>query len=101
LEELLALFSDEDFVAKQVVAEPAEPDELQVLLSVAAISGQSASHTMRFEGHLGAIPLRILLDSGSTHTFISSSVEANYSKLQPLSPPIQVHVANGQVLTCS
>lgn len=56
---------------------------------------------MCFCDHLGDRPIRILVDSGSSQTFISTDLATHCSSLQQPSPPLQVQVANGQVLTCS
>jgi hypothetical protein len=56
---------------------------------------------MCFWGQLGDQHIRILLDSGSSHTFISSAVAAHCQSLQQLSTPLKVQIANGQVLSCT
>jgi hypothetical protein len=99
LDELLALFSPEDSIEEPIIEELPAQAKIQMLLSVAALSGESAPRTMKFDGQLGDTSIRILLDSGSTHTFISTSVASLSSDIQPLIPPVQVKVANGQVLT--
>jgi len=100
LEELLALFSEDDIDADTEHSEH-DHNEVQMMLSVAMVSSISSALSMSFEGQLGDTPIRILLDSGSTHTFISTSVAASCSELQTLQFPVQVMVANGQVLTCT
>jgi hypothetical protein len=57
-------------------------EQLLLSLSVAAISGFIAPRTMCFWGQVGEQQVRILLDSGSSHTFISSVVAAQCSSLQ-------------------
>lgn len=99
IDELLALFAPDDSVDEPAIDAHPEP-VIQMMLSVAALSGVSATRTMSFDGHLGDIPIRILLDSGSTHTFLSASVAAQCTGILPLAPTLQVQVANGQVLTC-
>jgi hypothetical protein len=101
LEEVLALFSVDDSVDAMEVDQPPEHAEVQMLLSMAAVSGISTPRTMTFDGFLGDTPVRILLDSGSTHTFISTAMAATCLNVQALYPPVRVKVANGQVLTCS
>jgi hypothetical protein len=101
LEEVLALFSVDDSVDAMEVDQPPEHAEVQMLLSMAAVSGISTPRTMTFDGFLGDTPVRILLDSGSTHTFISTAMAATCLNVQALYPPVHVKVANGQVLTCS
>jgi len=56
---------------------------------------------MRFEGTILDIPLLILVDSGSSHSFLSSAVAAQLPGVQQLSDAISVQVANGNVMLCS
>ena len=101
VQELLDVFQLDD------VHEPEDPPEEQITdqvflsVSVAAVSGVTAPRTMCFWGQLGDHQIRILLDSGSSHTFISTELAARFSSVQKLSCPLQVQVANGQILTCS
>lgn len=71
------------------------------MLSAAALSGTSAPKTISFDGRLGSIPVNILLDSGSTHTFVSAALATDHPGVQHLIPPVHVKVANGQILQCS
>lgn len=50
---------------------------------------------------MGDQHIRILLDSGSSHTFISTAVAAHCHSLLQLSVPLKVQIANGQVLQCT
>jgi hypothetical protein len=70
-------------------------DQLFMTLSVATVSGSIAPRTMCFWGCLGNQPVCILLDSSSSHTFISSAVASQLANLQPLDTPLKVQVANG------
>ena len=101
LEEMLELFSVEDSSSPTNWTPDDEQAQLAMLLSATAVSGITAPRTMSFEGMLGDTPLRIVLDSGSTHTFLSASVAAQSPVLSPLPVPLRVQVANGQYLTCS
>ena len=101
LEEVLAIFSDEEAPADPMQVDDAELAVIQVSLSATAISGKPAPRTMCFEGQLGELPIHILLDSGSTHSFVSSTVAAKCSGVQTLYPSLRVQVANGQQVVCS
>lgn len=50
---------------------------------------------------MGDQHIRILLDSRSSHTFISPAVAAQYGSVKPLSSPLKVQIANGQLLLCT
>lgn len=69
-------------------------------LSVAAVIGTSGPKTMCLLGSLQAQPITILVDSGSSHTFLSDKFRASLSEICALDPPIQVQVANGAMLLC-
>lgn len=95
------MFCLKDAAASEESVTDQEQAQLSVLLSVAAVSGNSVPRTMSFDGLLGSIPVCILLDSGSTHTFVSESVASSYSDVRQLVNSVHVQVANGQLLTCS
>jgi hypothetical protein len=77
--------------------------DAQVLLalSVSALSGKSAVNAIQFQGLVQGIPAHILLDSGSSHTFVSASFAARLQGQTSFSPSIQVKIADGQFLSCS
>jgi len=70
-------------------------------LSVAAIAGASAPKTLCLTGSIQGISLSILVDSGSSHTFLSSSLAQSLSGIQELHPTVSVQVANGAMLQCT
>lgn len=70
-------------------------------ISLDALAGSDGPKTMRFLGSLQGQDILILVDSGSTHSFLSDSVAAHLQGVQPLPRPIRVQVANGAVLQCS
>ena len=75
--------------------------QLFIALSAEALAGSDGPRTMRFEGTILDIPLLILVDSGSSHSFLSSAVAAQLPGVQQLSDAISVQVANGNVMLCS
>jgi hypothetical protein len=94
----------EDFVGDVVSAEEQLTDEAgqrNMLLSAAASSGQSSSRTLQFSGTLGGIAVRILVDSGSSHSFLSSSVATQLPGVSPVPKPVSVTVANGGSMQCT
>lgn len=44
---------------------------------------------------------RILVDYGSSHTFVSASLAAHLSGISSFSPSLKVTVVDGSVLQCS
>jgi hypothetical protein len=75
--------------------------QLLMTLSDAAWTGKDAVSTLRFQGNIQQHPLMILIDSGSTHSFISDRFLSLLTGTQPLQRPMAVRVANGQIVTCS
>lgn len=75
--------------------------QLFLTLSVAAFTGQSSSRSMCMAGEIQGAVVRILVDSGSSHTFVNSTVAAQLSGMVELKPPLMVKVANGHILQCS
>jgi hypothetical protein len=81
---------------------PTSPTASQVMmhLSVAALVGTTAPKTLCFSRHIQGHPLSILVDSGSSHTFISTLVAKTLSGVQQLHLVVSMQVANGAVLHC-
>jgi hypothetical protein len=78
-------------------------NDAQVLLalSVSALSGKFAINAIQFQGMIQGIPASILLDSGSSHTFISDCFASQLHDQTSVAPVIQLKIADGQVLQCS
>ena len=56
---------------------------------------------MQFRGTIQGQDILILIDSGSRHSFISSSVAGNLLDVRKLSSPVSVQVADGGSILCS
>jgi hypothetical protein len=80
--------------------EPEENIEINMMLSQAAVKGISTPRTMRFVGHIGDIDVLALLDSGSSHTFLSIVVADQLTGVSTMKTPVNVQVANGSQITC-
>jgi len=85
--------SEEDCSAQQ-------SDHLFLTLSEAALTGADAPKTMRFKGSIQGQEVLILIDSGSSNTFVSAAVAEKLSGLSQLSQPLGVLVANGSKMQC-
>jgi hypothetical protein len=79
---------------------PSSPMASQIMLhlSVAALAGSPAPKTLCLTGLVQGVSVSILVDSRSSHTFLSSSVAQSFSGVQALEPPVQVQDANGAIL---
>jgi len=72
-----------------------------VALSKEAVAGADGPRTMRVDGVIQDIPLLILVDSGSSHSFINASIADKLQGVQRMPDTISVQVANGGILHCS
>ncbi|XP_057803459.1 uncharacterized protein LOC131018771 [Salvia miltiorrhiza] len=94
-QELAYLQHEEDTVEVQI--DENEPME-EVHVNLHSMVGGVSSKTMRVIGKIGDSPIRILLDTGSTLSFLQEKFAKMIGvKLEPVSP-ILIKVANGQKL---
>lgn len=77
------------------------PAQLFLACSVAAFRGQPSPQTMQFSGSLSGHAVNILVDSGSSHSFISESTTTLLTGQRPLAQPVAIRVANGNIIQCS
>lgn len=78
--------------------EPPPAEQLFLAISKAATCGVPASRTVRFAGSILDIPLTILLDSGSSSSFISATIVQRLRSLTVCPVQSQVQVAGGGIL---
>lgn len=71
------------------------------MLSSATLSVTPASQTLRLQGSIGGYSVNIMLDSGSSRSFINSSVASKLDGVQRLPSPVNVKVADGTNLVYS
>ena len=76
-------------------------DQIMMHLSVAAAVGSASPKTFSLSGHIQGHPLSILVDSGSSHTFLNSALAQSLTGIKDLLSPVQVQVANGAILQCT
>ena len=69
-------------------------------ISLHALVGVSSPQTIRVTGIINGRPLHILIDSGSTHNFVSLKFAKRMGCCKTASPAFAVMVANGERLTC-
>jgi hypothetical protein len=87
--------------AVEGAAEDCQPHQLCLMLSSAALSVTPASQTLRLQGSIGGYSVNILLDSGSSRSFINSSVASKLDGVQRLPSPVNVKVADDTNLVYS
>ena len=96
---LLEGIEDEDDDELPAAAEDCGPENAPVF-SLQALAGVSFADTMQLEVVLGAAALVALLDSGSTHNFISEAAAQRSGLPLQQRPRLTAMVANGERVTC-
>jgi hypothetical protein len=92
---------DEEQLSVTMDVESPVDGQLCLAVSVAAIQGSPAVYTMKLQGTIQGQPVLILVDSGSSHSFVSSRVAARLSGVSEMQCPMMVQVADGGRLLCS
>ncbi|KAF3786772.1 Ferric reduction oxidase 6 [Nymphaea thermarum] len=77
------------------------PDEQLVELSMHAINGSTGRGTLKLRGHIRQKPVLILLDTGSTATFLNSKLVAALNLDVLEGPDMTIALANGTRVGCS
>jgi hypothetical protein len=90
--------SSEDFCDSPQQSE--DSAQLCLFLSEAAVSGVDSSRSMKMVGLVQGHPVMILIDSGSSHSFLSASVVELMHGAVPLLHPLSVAVSNGEKVLC-
>lgn len=71
-------------------------DEVFLTLSLAAVTGKPSPKTMCMSGTIQGIPIDILVDSGTSHTFLSESLASQLQGVARMHHSISVQMANGE-----
>lgn len=69
-------------------------------LSIHAIQGTVSCSTMRLHGKIQGRDVLIMVDSGSSTSFLSVAIANQLEGVQPLRRPLSVKVANWEMLRC-
>ncbi|WVZ67898.1 hypothetical protein U9M48_016915, partial [Paspalum notatum var. saurae] len=102
LQEVMELFQLEDGLELHSTATTdSEGEQLFLALSVDALSGSLSGMSFCLNGEIQQHAVLILVDSGSSHTFISSQLASRLTGINPVIVDLGVRVANGQVLQCT
>uniref|UniRef100_A0A453EG05 Retrotransposon gag domain-containing protein n=1 Tax=Aegilops tauschii subsp. strangulata TaxID=200361 RepID=A0A453EG05_AEGTS len=78
----------------------APADQECCVLSTQAVSGTETPRTIRLRALVGNQVMLLLVNSGSTHSFISASFAERIAATTTPLPPVDVRVANGERLVC-
>jgi hypothetical protein len=98
------LFPDEEISTIASV----DPDQLTddsahlcMCLSESAVRGVESPRSMRLMGNTQCHQIEILVDSGSSHTFMSVVIAEKLGGMSALSRTLLVQVADGKSVMCS
>jgi len=102
VEELWQIFSegDESPTLSSQSAESDSGDDLMALSAYAA-TGINSGKTIKLQASILQHKALVLLDSGSSHSFISEQMAALLSYRSPLKHPMKVQVVDGGILLCT
>jgi hypothetical protein len=101
VEELFELFSSEELNGSDT--ETQTPDETVCSISIHAMTGSSANSpgVIQLQAFVADKEILLLVDSGSSTSFINKHLAATLTGVQPLSRPCRVNVADGTQYKCS
>lgn len=75
-------------------------DDLMAI-SIQALQGTEGMKTIRFRGFLSSQEVFMLIDSGSSHSFINKMLVTDNKARKTLSKPTRVKVANRSEIPCT
>ncbi|KAM0865713.1 hypothetical protein ACQ4PT_043087 [Festuca glaucescens] len=103
VEELFALFSPEEVTGSESTEQQEESPETVCSISVHALTGSSANTpgVIQLQAFIEDKEILILVDSGSSASFINQHLADTMQGAQPLSQPCRVNVADGTQYKCS
>lgn len=74
---------------------------MYLAVSATAVIGSDFGHTMKLKGIIQGLEVLILVDLGSSHSFVSSNFAAQMTGITDMHKPVIVQVADGGQLACS
>lgn len=79
LQEFCEIFAEDDEQSQVFTISQQGTNQLFLTLSLVVVSGEPSSRTICIQGYIQDQVVRILVDSGSSHTFISSVIAGGLS----------------------
>jgi hypothetical protein len=101
VEELLAMVQPKEEQLDDTEQPSGDTASELMHLSEAAVAGSQGATTMRFQGRVHDHAILMLVDSGSSHTFISTELAARLKLPTCEISPLRVKVANGGMMQCT
>ncbi|XP_048528005.1 uncharacterized protein LOC125507475 [Triticum urartu] len=96
VEELIEMLQGPAQPTPSTESTPSEAD--CCVLSQAAVDGAEAPTTMRLHGWVQGKEVLMLVDSGSSHSFVSAALATHLQGVKPAHRALSVRVANGSIL---
>jgi hypothetical protein len=97
--ELWGLFAP-DFDSELVLADSDCEAQVNMLLSHEAVSSDCSCDALKFLGQIQGHTVVLLIDYGSSHSFINSCMTGVLFGWGKVPDPIRVRVSNGQIISC-
>ena len=101
MEEVWNFLSEDQSEQHSHEEEEIDSGEELLAISVQAMKGTEGNKSVRLRGFWANQEVYMLVNSGSTHCFISDHLAAVVPGSKPLLHPVQVRVANGDILQCT
>ncbi|XP_051177859.1 uncharacterized protein [Lolium perenne] len=103
VEELFALFSPDELTGYETAEAKTETSETVCSISIHALTGPSANTpgVIQLQAFVEDKEILILVDSGSSASFINQSLADTMQGVQPLLQPCRVNVADGTQHHCA
>ncbi|XP_062203827.1 uncharacterized protein LOC133906051 [Phragmites australis] len=101
VEEIWSLSEDGIGNLESNLNEMGEEAEDLMAISQQAIEGTEGTRTVRMQGYISQCEVIMLVDSGSSHCFISEQLASGIPGWKELETPMRVKVANGGLLLCT
>ncbi|CAD6260028.1 unnamed protein product [Miscanthus lutarioriparius] len=92
-----------DLLTMEQSTEELEESFEQLLLAIShdARMGSNGHRTIRFHGTIHGLPIVVLVDSGSSSSFLAASIADQLPQLARVPAQASVKIANGQILCCT
>ncbi|CAD6253076.1 unnamed protein product [Miscanthus lutarioriparius] len=91
-------FQDDDDCSPEDSGPECSEEQVFLAISKAALQSSTPTRAIQFNGLVERCPVRILIDSGSSASFVSLSVSEQLSAVSVLAAPTQVEVVGGGIL---
>lgn len=91
----------EDNQETELLLQEVESEEEEIMVSVHALMGQVVADTIKIKGKVGKQEITILIDKGSTHSFLDQMTAKRLKCEMEYTNPLRVTVADGGKLECN